>query len=78
MRKWTLSNVMSIPARSPEKAERDASLCGVNSKDPKRIEFPEFGDDGANDGGDAGEDATIGTTNEVPCTSMFPTDGINC
>ena len=34
-RKWTLPNVMSIPPRRPEKAERDASVCGVNSKDPK-------------------------------------------
>jgi hypothetical protein len=33
--KWTLPNVMSIPSRRPEKAERDVSLCGVNSKDPK-------------------------------------------
>ena len=78
-RKWTLPNVMSIPPRRPEKAERDASVCGVNSKDPKRIEFPEFGDDGADGGGDAGEDVadTIGLADEVPCTSRLPTDGAN-
>jgi hypothetical protein len=51
----------------------------VNSKDPKRIEFPEIGDDGADGGGDVGEGAsdTIGTTYEVPCTSRVPTDGDN-
>jgi hypothetical protein len=78
-RKWTLPNVMSIPSRSPKKVERDASVCGVNSKDPKRIEFPEFGDDGVDDGGDAGGFAadTIGTADEVPCTSRFPTDSAN-
>jgi hypothetical protein len=53
-RKWTLPNVMSIPPRRPEKAERDASLCGVKSKDPKRIEFPELGDDGAEDDDNVG------------------------
>jgi hypothetical protein len=42
-----LLNVMSMPSRSPEEAERDASVCGVNSRDPKRIEFHEIGDDGA-------------------------------
>ncbi len=71
---------MSIPPRRPEKAERDASVCGVNSKDPKRIEFPELGDEGADDGvGDAGEVVvdTIGSADEVPCTSRFPTDGTN-
>ena len=70
---------MSIPPRRPEKAERDTSVCGVNSKDPKRIEFPDFSDDGADGGGDAGEDVadTIGLADEVPCTSSFPTDGAN-
>jgi hypothetical protein len=39
----------------------------VNSKDPKRIEFPEFGDDGADGGCDAGEDVadTVETADEV-------------
>ena len=70
---------MSIPPRRPEKAERDASVCGVNSKDPKRIEFPEFGDDGVDDSGDAGGVTadTIETADEVPCTRRFPTDGAN-
>ena len=70
---------MSNPPHRPEKAGRDASVCGVNSKDPKRIEFPEFGDDGADGDGDAGEDVadTIGLADEVPCTSRFPTDGAN-
>ena len=79
MRKWTLPNVMSIPSRSPEKAERDASVCGVNSKDPKRIEFPELGDDGVDDGDDTDGFAadTIGTADEVPCASRVPTDGAN-
>ena len=74
-RKWTLPNVMSIPPRRSEKAERDASACGVNSKDPKRIEFPEFGDDD----GDAGEDVVdmTGTAYEVPCTNRVPTDSAN-
>jgi hypothetical protein len=77
--KWTLLNIMSIPPRRPKKAKRDALVCGVNSKDLKRIEFPELGDDGADDGGDTGRvvaDA-IGTTDEVPCTSKFPTNGAN-
>ena len=67
---------MSIPPCRPEKAGRDASVCGVNSKDLKQIEF---GDDGANGGGDAGEDVadTIGLADEVPCTSRFSTDGAN-
>jgi hypothetical protein len=78
-RKWTLPNVMSIPPHRPEKAERDALVCGVNSKDPKRIKFPVFGDDGAGDGGHAGEYEadTIGTADEVSCTSRFPTDDAN-
>jgi hypothetical protein len=47
---------MSNPSGRPEKAERDESLCVVNSKDPNRIKFPEFGDEGADDGvDDAGE-----------------------
>jgi hypothetical protein len=72
---------MSIPPCRPEKAERDASSCGVNSKDLKRIEFPELGDEGADDDvSDAGEDVAdvIGAAVEVPCTSRFPTDGANC
>jgi hypothetical protein len=70
---------MSIPPQRPEKAERDVLVCGVNSKDPKRIEFPEYGDDGAGDGGHTGEDEadTIGTTDEVSCTSRFPTGDDN-
>jgi hypothetical protein len=62
---------MSIPPRRPKKAERDASVCGANSKDPKQIVFPKFGDDGADGCGDTGEDVTdtIGTVDEVPCTS---------
>jgi hypothetical protein len=35
MLRWTLPNVMSILARRPEKAERDAKAWWVNSKDPK-------------------------------------------
>jgi hypothetical protein len=70
---------MSIPPRRPEKAERDASVCRVNSKDPKRTEFPELGDDGVGDDGDAGGVVanTIGTADEVHCTSRFPTYGVN-
>jgi hypothetical protein len=71
---------MSNPPRRPEKAEHDESLCGVNSKDPKRIEFPEFGDEGADgDVDDVGDDVAdmIGAADEVPCTSRFPTDGAN-
>jgi hypothetical protein len=74
--KWTLPNVMSIPPRRPEKAEREASECGVNSKDPKRIEFPEFGDDG-DDAGEVVADM-IGTADVVSCTNRFPTDGASC
>jgi hypothetical protein len=72
--KWTLLNIMSIPPRRPKKAKRDALVCGVNSKDLKRIEFPELGDDGADDGGDAVGVTTnmIGTIDEVPCTDRFP------
>ena len=70
---------MSIPPRRTEKAERDVSVCGVNSKDPKRIEFPELGDNGADDDGDAGGVVAdmIGAANEVPCTNRVPTDGAN-
>jgi hypothetical protein len=70
---------MSIPPRRPKKVERDASVCRVNSKDPKRIEFPELGNDGANDDGNVGGvvvDA-IGTADEVPCTNRVPTDSAN-
>jgi hypothetical protein len=72
---------MSIPPCRPEKAERDTSLCGVNLKDLKLIEFPELGDEGANDDvGDAGEDVAdvIEAADAVPCTSRVPTDGANC
>jgi hypothetical protein len=71
---------MSNPPCRPEKAERDESLYGVNLKDPKRIEFPELGDEGADDGfGDAGEVVvdTTGDADEVPCTSRLPTDRAN-
>jgi hypothetical protein len=80
MRKRTLRNVMSIPPRRPKKVERDASVCGVNSKDPNRIEFLELGDDEADGADDAGEVTTdvIGTADVVSCTNRFPIDGANC
>jgi hypothetical protein len=79
MMKWTLPNVASTPPRSPEGTERDASLCGVNSKDPHRIEFLELEDVGADGVGDAsGNEADmIGAANEVPCTSRFLTYDAN-
>jgi hypothetical protein len=52
----------------------------VNSKDPKRIEPPKLGDEGANDGvEDAGGVVVdmIGAADEVPCTNRFPTDDTN-
>jgi hypothetical protein len=73
--KWTLPNASFMPPRDPEGSERDALLCGVNSKDPQRIEFLEPGDVG-----DAGVNAAdvIGAADAVPCTSRFPTEGANC
>ena len=55
-------------------------MCGVNSKDPKRIEFPELGDEGADDGvGDAGGvvDDMIEAADDAPCADRIPTDGAN-
>jgi hypothetical protein len=46
MTKWTLSNAMSTSSGSPKGAERDALVCGVNSRGPQRIEFLGFDDDG--------------------------------
>jgi hypothetical protein len=70
----------SPPCRS-EKIERDELSCGVNSKDPNRIEFPELGDEGADDiAGDddeAAESMAEGTDVES-CADRFPTDGANC
>ena len=68
------------PCRS-EKAGRDKSLCGVNSKDPNRIEFPRFGDEEA--GGDAGDvdeaaDDMAEAADAGSCANRFPTDGANC
>jgi hypothetical protein len=79
MMKWTLPNVVSMPLRNSEGAERDVSLRGVNLKDPQRIGFLELEDVGADDIGDVGENATdmTGADDEVPCTSRFPTDGAN-
>ena len=71
---------MSSPPRRSEKAERDESLCGVNSKDPNRIEFPELGDEGADDGvGDVGGVVydMIEAADDAPCADRFPTDGAN-
>ena len=71
---------MSIPPRRPEKAERDASLCGVHSKDPKRIEFPELGDEGAGDDvsdADGVVDDMIEAADDEPCADRVPTDGAN-
>jgi hypothetical protein len=74
---WMLPNVISNPPCRPEKAERGESVCGVHSKDPKRMDFPILSDEGADDGvSDAGGVVvdTIGAADEVPCTSRFPTD----
>ena len=77
--KWTLPNVASMSLRSPKGAERNASVCGVNSRDPQRIELLELDNIGADGIGDAGEEVAdkIGAADEVPCTSSFPTDGAN-
>ena len=67
------------PCRS-EKAGRDESLCGVNSKDLNRIEFPELGDEGA-DGDAGGVDEAANDMVEAAdprsCANRFPTDGAN-
>jgi hypothetical protein len=80
MQKWTLPNVIPSPPCRSEKIGRDESLCGVNSKDPNRIEFPKLGDEGADDNvGDADgvvNDMTEATDDE-PCANMVPTDGTN-
>jgi hypothetical protein len=56
-------------------------MCGVNSKDPNRIEFPEFGDEGADENiGDVDgvvDDMTEAADDE-PCANRVPTDGVNC
>jgi hypothetical protein len=72
--------MLNLPCRS-EKFERDESLCGVNSKEPKRIEFPKLGDEGA--GGDAGgvdeaSDDMVGSADDESCANRVPTEGANC
>ena len=62
------------------KNERDESVCGVNSKDPKRIEFLKLGDEGADDGvGDAGRVMVdmVEAADDEPCADRVPTDGAN-
>jgi hypothetical protein len=49
MVRWTLPIARSILSRKLEKAECDAKGCGVNSKDPKKIESSKIGDDGADE-----------------------------
>ena len=77
--KWTLPNVAAMLPRGPRGVERNASVCGVNSRDPQRIEFLKFVGDGADGIGDAGKDVVdvIGAADEVPCTRRIPTDGAN-
>ena len=78
--KWTPPNVVSMSPRNSKGVGRGVPLRGVNSKDPKRIEFPELDDEGADDDfGDADpkEAGEIGAADEVPCTDRFPTDGAN-
>jgi hypothetical protein len=73
-------NVISNPPGRTENIERDESLCGVNSKDLNRIEFPEFGDEGADDNaGDADEvvDDMTEEADDEPCANRFPTDDAN-
>jgi hypothetical protein len=79
MMKWTMSNVVSMAPRNSEGTERNAPVCGVNSKDPRRIAFLELENVGADDIGDAGKNAAdmIGAADEVPCASRVPTDGAN-
>jgi ribosomal protein S1 len=80
MQKWTLPNVIPSPPCRSEKIGRDESLCGVNLKDPNRIEFPEFGNEGADvNVGDVDEVAVdmIEKSDDVPCANRFPTDGAN-
>jgi ribose 5-phosphate isomerase len=49
MLRWMLPIARSIPPCKPEKAEHEAKGCGVNSKDPKKIESSKIGDDGADE-----------------------------
>ena len=75
-----LPNVIPNPPCRSKKIGRDESLCGVNSKDPNRIEFPELGDEGADDNtSDADEfaDDTTETADDEPCANRVPTDGAN-
>ena len=69
-----------FPRRS-KKVERDESLCGVNSKEPNRIELPELGEEGAS--GDAGgvdeaADDMAESADDGSCANRVPTDGTNC
>ena len=55
-------------------------MCRVNSKDLKRIEFTELGNEGAVGGvGDAGGVVVdmIEAAVDVPCADRVPTDGTN-
>jgi hypothetical protein len=75
-----LPNVIPNPACRSETIGRDESLCGVNSKDPNRIDFSELGDEGAGDNAsDADEvvDEMTEAADNEPCANRVPTDGAN-
>ena len=64
----------SPPCRS-EKVERDELSCGVNSKDPNRIEFPELGDEEALEIPLSGVENRINLTPEMNIVVLAAVEG---
>jgi hypothetical protein len=72
--KWIPPNVASILLRNSEGIGCDASVHGVNSKDPQRTEFYEL--EGVGDSSTNVADVTR-AADDVSCTESFPIDNAN-